>query len=57
MPGVIGKSVAEAQVILQGAGFQAPVSQLPGGPGLVLNQSPGGGDKAPRGSNVTLYVF
>ena len=57
VPGVVGKSVAEAQAILVAAGFQAPVSQLPGGPGLVLNQSPGGGDKAPKGSAVTLYVF
>ena len=32
-------------------------NQLPGGPGTVLNQSPGGGDKKPKGSTVTLYVF
>lgn len=57
VPGVVGKPVAEAQQILIDAGFQAPVSQLPGGPGMVLNQSPGGGEKVPKGSVVTLYVF
>ncbi|MCY7373478.1 MAG: Stk1 family PASTA domain-containing Ser/Thr kinase [Spirochaetaceae bacterium] len=57
VPGVVGKSVAEAQAILTSAGFLSSVSQLPGGPGMVLNQSPGGGDKAPRGSTITLYVF
>jgi len=57
VPGVVGKSVAEAQAILTSAGFLSSVSQLPGGPGMVLNQSPGGGDKAPKGSTITLYVF
>ncbi|MGH8940270.1 MAG: PASTA domain-containing protein, partial [Actinomycetes bacterium] len=57
VPGVVGKPVAEAQQILAAAGFAVSVSQLPGGPGTVLNQDPGGGSKAPRGSTVTLYVF
>jgi len=57
VPGVVGQSVGEAQAILTSAGFPSSVSQLPGGPGMVLNQSPGGGDKAPKGSTITLYVF
>jgi len=57
VPGVVGKPVAEAQQILAAAGLTNTVSQLPGGPGMVLNQSPGGGDRAPKGSAVTLYVF
>jgi len=57
VPGVVGKNVNEATQILQGEGFAVSVSQLPGGPGTVLNQDPGGGSKAPKGSTVTLYVF
>jgi len=57
VPGVVGKPVAEAQAILTEAGFQSSVSQLPGGPGMVLRQDPGGGDKAPKGGVITLYVF
>jgi beta-lactam-binding protein with PASTA domain/tRNA A-37 threonylcarbamoyl transferase component Bud32 len=57
VPGVVGKDVAEAQQLIIAAGLTPSVQQLPGGPGTVLNQSPGGGDKAPKGSTVTLYVF
>ncbi len=57
VPGVTGKNVTEAQQLLVAGGFQPSVQQLPGGPGTVLRQSPGGGDKAPKGSTVTLYVF
>ena len=57
VPGVVGKSVGEAQTILTAAGFLNVLSQLPGGPGMVLNQSPGGGEKAPKGATITLYVF
>ena len=57
VPGVIGKNVAEAQQLITAAGLVPSVSQLPGGPGTVLNQSPGGGDKKPKGSAVNLYVF
>ena len=57
VPGVVGKNVAEAQALVTAAGLVPSVSQLPGGPGTVLNQSPGGGDKQPKGSTVTLYVF
>ena len=57
VPGVVGKNVAEAQALVTAAGLVPSVSQLPGGPGTVLNQSPGGGDEQPKGSTVTLYVF
>jgi serine/threonine-protein kinase len=57
VPSVVGKNVGEAQQLIIAAGLTPSVQQLPGGPGTVLNQSPGGGDKAPKGSTVTLYVF
>jgi serine/threonine-protein kinase len=56
VPEVVGKPVGEAQQILAAAGFAVSVNQIPG-PGIVRSQSPGAGDKAPRGSTVTLYVF
>jgi serine/threonine-protein kinase len=57
VPDVVGRNVAEAQQMLTAAGFVPNVQQLPGGPGTVLNQNPGAGDKQPKGSTVTLYVF
>ena len=57
VPEVTGKPVDEARQILETQGFPVTVNQLPGGPGTVLRQTPSGGDKAPRGSTVTLYVF
>ena len=57
VPSVVGKNVAEAQALIAAANLVPSVQQLPGGPGTVLNQSPNGGDKAPKGSTVTLYVF
>ncbi len=54
---MVGKNVAEAQALITAANLVPSVQQLPGGPGTVLNQSPNGGDKAPKGSTVTLYVF
>ena len=57
VPDVVGKNVAEAQALITAANLVPSVQQLPGGPGTVLNQSPNGGDKAPKGSTITLYVF
>ncbi len=57
VPSVTGKNVTEAQALIAAAGLVPSVQQLPGGPGTVLNQSPNGGDKKPKGSTVTLYVF
>jgi serine/threonine-protein kinase len=56
VPSVVGKNVGEAQALITAAGLVPAVQQLPGGPGTVLNQSPNGNDKAPKGSTVTLYV-
>ena len=56
VPEVTGKPVGEAQAILQGAGFQVNVNQIPG-PGIVRSQSPGAGEEHPKGTIVTLYVF
>ena len=39
---------------LVAAGFAVNVNQLPGGPGIVLEQS---STKAPKGATITLYVF
>ncbi|MBA2767970.1 MAG: PASTA domain-containing protein, partial [Sporichthyaceae bacterium] len=57
VPQVVGKNVAEAQQIITDAGFVPAPQQLPGGPGTVLNQDPGGGSKQPKGTTITLYVF
>ena len=51
---MVGQPVAQAQATVEAAGFAVNVNQLPGGPGIVLEQSPG---RAPKGATVTLYVF
>jgi serine/threonine-protein kinase len=57
VPDVRNKQVDQAQQILQNAGLQVSVLRLPGGPGIVLAQSPGPGSQAPRGSTVRISVF
>ena len=57
VPEVVGKSLDEARAILTAAGFEVRDFNLPGGPDRVLDQSPNGGDTAPKGSRVTLSVF
>jgi serine/threonine-protein kinase len=57
VPDVTHKNVNEAKSILQQAGFKANVISLPGGPGEVLRQSPGGHSMQRKGTTVTLYVF
>jgi beta-lactam-binding protein with PASTA domain len=57
VPQVVGQTLDEARAILTAAGFQVRDFNLPGGPDQVLDQSPNGGDKAPKGSRVTLSVF
>ncbi|MBV9212259.1 MAG: serine/threonine protein kinase [Actinobacteria bacterium] len=54
VPDVTGKSVSDAQSALQGAGFSVTVT----GPsdGTVVSQSPAGGTKADKGSNVTIVA-
>ncbi len=57
VPGVEGQNVDRAVKILQGAGFTAKVYSFPGGPGIVLNQSPGPNSMRPKGTSISLYVF
>ena len=58
VPRVTGKKIAEATALLQAAGLKVKVNRpFPGGPGSVLQQSPGGGGSVKRGSTVTLFVF
>ena len=54
VPNVVGQPVASAQPAIEAAGFVVNINQLPGGPGLVLEQS---SSKAPKGATITLYVF
>jgi serine/threonine-protein kinase len=57
VPDVRNKQVGQAQQLLEGAGLRVSVLRLPGGPGIVLAQSPGPGSQAPRGSTVRISVF
>jgi len=57
VPRVTGQPVAQAQQTLTDAGFLVVVRRLPGGPGIVLAQSPPGDSQAPHGSTVTLSAF
>ena len=54
VPNVVGQPVSSAQPTIEAAGFVVNVNQLPGGPGIVLEQS---SSKAPKGATITLYVF
>jgi serine/threonine-protein kinase len=60
VPGVTGKTASAATSALQGAGFT--VSENPKNVksksqnGIVLNQNPGGGTSAKKGSGVTIVV-
>ena len=57
VPRVVGKQVQDAARDLQKAGFQVEVHNILGGFfGTVRSQSPGGGQKAPKGSTVRLTV-
>ncbi len=55
VPDVRGESVDEATEILEDAGFEVNVNQFFFA-GDVWNQSVHGGDRAPRGSTITLWV-
>lgn len=59
VPDVTGKSLAEATALLEKEGFQVSRSETPSETmekGSVASQSPSGGDKAPRGSTVTVQI-
>jgi serine/threonine-protein kinase len=58
VPNVVNRSVADATRILERAGFKVTVrNNIPGGPNIVLQQSPGAGASRPKGSTVSLDVF
>ena len=59
IPDVIGFPAGRAVDVLEGEGFDVQrrseaTSLYP--PGVVVDQDPGGGDRAPRGSTVVIYV-
>ncbi|AKT52862.1 hypothetical protein ADJ73_13500 [Arsenicicoccus sp. oral taxon 190] len=57
VPSVTGSSKADARRVLEAAGFTVKVSSPLGEVfGLVSQQRPGGGGKAPKGSTVTIVV-
>jgi len=58
VPSVIRMDADEATSTLEGAGFEVETERVEVyiGLGLVVRQSPGSGERAPRGSTVTLYV-
>ena len=57
VPDVFGKQVGDARSILEGLGFKVSIERPTGGLfGLVTAQSVGGGNKAPKGSTITLTV-
>ena len=58
VPNVVNRKLADAKRILQSAGFVVKVrNDIPGGPGIVLQQSPGAGSSRAKGSTVTLDIF
>jgi serine/threonine-protein kinase len=60
VPNVIGQDQTSAVDVLRGAGFQVLIiyEQTPDQTqdGVVTEQSPGGGSRIPRGSQVTIFV-
>jgi serine/threonine-protein kinase len=58
VPNVVNDSVAEATRTLERAGFKVSIrTNVPGGPNVVLQQSPGAGSEQPKGSTISLDVF
>ncbi len=58
VPKVTGMGIGDATSTLQAAGFEVATShsRLYVGLGFVVKQSPGSGDRAPKGSTVTLSL-
>jgi serine/threonine-protein kinase len=60
VPDVVGQDEATATTTLQNAGFQVVVIDQPTADqtedGIVLDEQPAGGTRAPRGSVITIYV-
>jgi serine/threonine-protein kinase len=58
VPNVVNLKLAQARTALQAAGFTVIVrNDIPGGPGIVLQQSPSAGTLRAKGSAVSLDVF
>ncbi len=55
VPDVRGESEEEGRRILEDAGFEVNVNRL-FFTGTIFNQSIYGGDSAPRGSTITIWV-
>ncbi len=58
VPSVLGSGLDAAEDELEGAGFEVEVEQAPNYVGIsfVVGQDPGGGNLAPRGSTITIYI-
>jgi eukaryotic-like serine/threonine-protein kinase len=56
IPKVVGMKLEAAIKALEAAGFVPDVYNTPGGPNVVIVQSPGPGVMAPHGATVTLTV-
>jgi beta-lactam-binding protein with PASTA domain len=60
VPDVVGDDQQTATSELQGAGFTVQVIQVPtddpAQAGVVIDEQPAGGSRAPAGSQVTIYV-
>ncbi|WP_395694726.1 Stk1 family PASTA domain-containing Ser/Thr kinase [Nocardioides sp.] len=59
VPGVRAQGVEAATSTLEALGFKVVTEKAPGylGLGFVYAQSPGGGDKAPKGSTIVLEII
>jgi beta-lactam-binding protein with PASTA domain len=60
VPNVVGQDQQTATSTLQNAGFQVQVIMVPTSDasqnGVVIDEQPSGGTRAPDGSTVTIYV-
>jgi serine/threonine-protein kinase len=60
VPDVVGNDQQTATSTLRGAGFGVQVIQVPvtdpSQVGMVVDEQPSGGSRAPTGSQVTIYV-
>jgi eukaryotic-like serine/threonine-protein kinase len=60
VPDVVGQDEQTATNTLQNAGFQVQVIRVPASDpsqnGIVVDEQPAGGNRAPDGSTVTIYV-
>ena len=59
VPSVRAQGVEDATRTLEDLGFKVVTEPAPGnlGLGFVFSQDPGGGEKVPKGSTITLYVI